>query len=89
MKKGGMCVVHKLAAVLLVVGGLNWGAIGLGGFAGADWNLVRMLLGAWPAVEWVVYILVGVSALAMLGACKCCMTAGMCSKCENGKCDMH
>ena len=86
MKKGGMCPVHKLSALLLVIGGLNWGLVGLGGFAGKDWNVVHMLLGGWPSVEWIVYILVGLSAIAMLGACKCCM---MCKKCEDGKCDMH
>lgn len=49
--------------ILLVVGGLNWLLVGLGGFMGSDWNLVKMLLGSWPMLEWVVYILVGLSAV--------------------------
>ncbi|HVX90417.1 MAG TPA: DUF378 domain-containing protein [Candidatus Paceibacterota bacterium] len=52
-----------IAFILLIVGGLNWGLVGLGGFAGADWNVVHMILGSWPAVEWLVYVLVGLSAL--------------------------
>lgn len=55
--------MHMLAFILAIVGGLNWGLVGVGGFAGADWNLVHMILGAWPMVEWLVYILVGLSAL--------------------------
>ncbi len=54
------CFATKL---LLVIGGLNWGLIGLGGFLGKDLNVVHMLLGTWPTVEWIVYILVGVAAL--------------------------
>lgn len=49
--------VHMIAFILLVVGGLNWGLYALG------YNLVNMLLGSWPMVEKVVYLLVGVSAV--------------------------
>ena len=55
--------LHMVAWILLVVGGLNWLLVGVGGFAGANWNLVNMLLGSWPAVEWLVYVLVGLSAI--------------------------
>lgn len=56
-----------------MVGALNWGLVGLGGFLGSNLNVVNLLLGAWPQVEWLVYVLVGLSAiykLAMHG--KCC-----------------
>jgi len=66
---GKMCGVHKVAWVLLVIGGLNWGLVGIN----ADWNVVHMLLGSWEWVERAVYILVGVSAVMMLGVNKCCM----------------
>lgn len=52
-----------VAWILMIVGGLNWGLIGLGGFMNADWNVVGMLLGSWPQVEWLVYILVGLAAV--------------------------
>ncbi len=58
-----MKALHMIAFLLLAIGGLNWGLIGLGGFANADWNIVHMILGSWPQVEWVVYILVGLSAV--------------------------
>ena len=58
--------INMVAWVLVIVGALNWGLIGLGGFAGANWNVVGMLLGAWPQVEWLVYVLVGASGAWML-----------------------
>lgn len=61
-----MKALHIVAFILLVVGGLNWGLVGLGDFAGSDWNIVHMILGSWPTVEWTVYVLVGVSAVWLL-----------------------
>lgn len=50
--------LHIVACLLVWVGALNWGLVGL-----FDLNLVNMLLGAWPVVEKVVYILVGAAAV--------------------------
>lgn len=50
--------VEQGATLLVIVGALNWGLVGL-----LNVNVVNSLLGAWPAVEKVVYILVGVSGL--------------------------
>ncbi len=58
-----MKILHQIAFVLTVVGALNWGLVGLGGFAGADWNVVHFIFSAWPSLEWIVYVLVGLSAL--------------------------
>jgi hypothetical protein len=58
--------VNTVAWLLVIIGALNWGLVGLGGFAGANWNVVGMLLGAWPQVEWLVYVLVGASGAWML-----------------------
>lgn len=52
-----MKALHMVAFTLLVVGGLNWGLSALG------YNVVNTVLGAWPMLEQVVYILVGVSAV--------------------------
>ena len=56
--------------ILLVVGGLNWGLTALG------WNVVNMILGSWPTVETVVYILVGLAAVYEVAThktnCKLC-----------------
>ncbi|MEZ6255910.1 MAG: DUF378 domain-containing protein [Patescibacteria group bacterium] len=57
--------------LLLVVGGLNWGLVGL-----LDFNLVSLLFGSVPVLEKVVYLLVGVSAvyevLTHPKSCKLC-----------------
>ena len=58
-----MAKLHMISWILLIVGGLNWLLVGLGGFFGASWNLVYMLLGSWPMVEWLVYVLVGAAAV--------------------------
>ena len=67
-----MKVLHKIAFILVVVGALNWGLVGIN----PSWNVVSALLGAWPSVMNVVYILVGVSALVLVAThkrdCKCC-----------------
>ena len=81
MMKGSMCVAHKISAVLLLIGGLNWGLVGV-----FNYNLVDSLFGSWPLVVRIVYILVGVSAVMMLMACKCCMGgSGMCGMKEGEK----
>lgn len=64
----GCCGVHKVAAALVIVGALNWGLVGIFG-----WNLVSELLGTWEWAERTVYILVGLSGLAMLTTCYCKM----------------
>lgn len=61
-----MSSLNMVAWLLVIIGALNWGLIGLGGFADADWNVVNMILGSWPQVEWLVYILVGASGAWML-----------------------
>jgi uncharacterized protein len=71
--------LHMITFILLAVGGLNWLLVGLGAFFGSNWNIVNLLLGSWPVVEWIVYILVGLSAAYELAThkknCKEC-TAG-------------
>ena len=50
--------IDVIAAVLLVVGGLNWGLVGL-----AKFDLVATIFGAGSPLASVVYVLVGLSAL--------------------------
>ena len=57
--------LHSVEFVLVIIGGINWGLMGIGGFIGADWNVIHMILGSWPAVEWIVYVLVGLSAIGL------------------------
>ena len=69
--------LHGISFILVIVGGLNWGLQGLGYFMGSNWNVVNMLLGGWPMVEAIVYVLVGVAAAMKLFGCKC----AKCSSC--------
>ncbi|MBI2144430.1 DUF378 domain-containing protein [Candidatus Woesearchaeota archaeon] len=64
----GMGQLDTVSKWLVLVGGLNWGLVGVGGFAGSDLNVVKLVLGsiAGGAIEKVVYVLVGLSALYML-----------------------
>ena len=58
--------LQPIAAILLIVGALNWGLVGLGSFMSSNWNVVNLLLGSWPSVEWIVYILVGLAGVMAL-----------------------
>lgn len=57
----GLNLLEFVVLVLVIIGGLNWGLVGLFGF-----NLVHMLVGAMPLVEKVVYVVVGLAALYLL-----------------------
>ncbi len=53
-----MYVLRTIAIVLLIIGGLNWGLVGL-----FDFDLVAALFGARTSVTRAVYILVGLAAV--------------------------
>lgn len=50
-----------IALVLVIVGGLNWGLVGL-----LNFDLVQAVLGSIPMLAKAVYILVGLSAVYMV-----------------------
>ena len=58
-------MLHKIARVLVIVGGINWGLVGLGMLMNADWNVIDMVLGQWEPVLGLVYVLVGVATVMM------------------------
>ncbi len=66
-----MKFLHIIAFILVIVGGINWGLTAFG------YNLVALLVGAWPTVEMIVYVLVGLSAIYLLVTHKRC-----CSECS-------
>ncbi|MFL2630550.1 MAG: DUF378 domain-containing protein [Thermodesulfobacteriota bacterium] len=53
-----MRTVDVIAAILLVIGGINWGLVGL-----LNLDLVEFLFSSVPALMNAVYTLVGVSAV--------------------------
>ena len=52
-----MKVINILSLVLVIVGGLNWGLVGL-----LDFDLVAAIFGAGSMLSRLVYIVVGLSA---------------------------
>ena len=55
------CVLCKIVGALAIVGALNWGSIGLTGT-----NFVDNIFG--PGIARILYILVGLSGLALLAS---------------------
>jgi uncharacterized membrane protein YuzA (DUF378 family) len=53
-----MRALNVLILVLLIVGGLNWGLVGL-----FDFNLVSAIFGDMTLLSRIIYVLVGISAL--------------------------
>jgi uncharacterized protein len=60
-KKEQKSVLDWIAFVLVIVGGLNWGLVGLFKF-----DLVNFLLGSIPILMNIVYVLVGIAAIYMI-----------------------
>ncbi len=67
--------LHMATFTLVIVGAVNWGLMGL-----FNLNVVNLILGAWPAVEKLVYILVGLSGVYLAAThmedCKICSKVG-------------
>ena len=53
-----MKVVEIIALILNIIGGINWGLVGL-----FDYNLVDSLFGEGSVIAKVIYVLVGISTL--------------------------
>lgn len=63
--------LHIVSFALAIIGGLNWGLVGLFNF-----NLVEVILGGGSALSRIVYVLVGVASVYLLAThrqdCKTC-----------------
>ncbi|MDD5751901.1 MAG: DUF378 domain-containing protein [Candidatus Peribacteraceae bacterium] len=62
----GKTPLGMVAGALTIIGALNWGLVGVGDFLNRDLNVVTMLLGTWPMVVTIVYVLVGLSGLFVI-----------------------
>ena len=56
-----MRILNTIALILLIVGGLNWGLVGL-----LNFDLVAVIFGEMSVLSRAVYALVGLSALIQL-----------------------
>jgi uncharacterized membrane protein YuzA (DUF378 family) len=54
-------VFDWIAIILVIIGGLNWGLVGL-----FNIDLVKIIFGSIPVLQNLVYILVGIAALYMI-----------------------
>jgi len=53
-----MFALNVIVMILLIIGGLNWGLVGL-----ANFNLVDKIFGGLPVIARIIYILVGLAAI--------------------------
>lgn len=70
-----MNILHIIAWVLLIVGGLNWGLVGA-----FDFNLVDTIFGAGSVLTRIIYILVGLAAIVGIWHCTACKDKNSCCK---------
>ena len=56
-------MLYKIALVLLIVGGLNWGLVGI-----LNFDLVAFIFGAGSLLSRIVYTVVGVAAICSIPA---------------------
>jgi uncharacterized membrane protein YuzA (DUF378 family) len=54
-------VIDWIALVLVIVGGLNWGLVGL-----LNYDLVELIFGSIPILQRIVYIVVGLAAIYLI-----------------------
>lgn len=55
-------ILHTIGKILLLIGGINWGLIGLFQF-----NLIGAIFGEMHAITRIIYVLVGLAALYKIG----------------------
>ena len=58
--------IELITMALVTIGAINWGLVGIAGFTGGNLNLVNLLFGSVPAIEYSVYLLVGLAGLSVL-----------------------
>ena len=56
-----MSVFYKICLALIIIGGLNWGLVGL-----FDFNLVNWICGGYNWFSRIIYILVGAGAVCAI-----------------------
>ncbi len=65
------CTLSLIGKILLIIGGVNWGLVGVGILLDSNWNVINLILGSIPTLEGIVYLLVGIAAVMNIFGCKC------------------
>jgi uncharacterized membrane protein YuzA (DUF378 family) len=60
-RTNSLTAIDWIAMILTIIGAINWGLVGLFRF-----NLVHAIFGGVPALESIIYILVGLSGLWLI-----------------------
>ncbi len=66
---------RNLALILTIIGGVNWGLVGA-----FDFDLVSFLFGPLTPLSRIVYLLIGISALAMIFVPTCSLKESLSHK---------
>jgi uncharacterized membrane protein YuzA (DUF378 family) len=56
----------KICWILVIIGGLNWGLVGLGMLIGTNLNVVNLIFGGMPVLEAIIYLVVGLATICKL-----------------------
>lgn len=72
-----MNAIRTISYWLIVIGGVNWGLVGLGSFFGSNWDVVSLALGSVPYLAQIVFVVVGVAAIVSVvsGGCRKCIVS--------------
>jgi|GEM_PF-2557764 len=81
-KCGSKCLGSMIMWTLLIVGGLNWGLVGI-----FNLDLVAAIFGDMSVVTRIVYTLVAVAAIGTLAGGCCCKKCKKGGCCKDGSCD--
>jgi uncharacterized membrane protein YuzA (DUF378 family) len=82
------CATSMFFKILVIIGGINWGLVGVGMLlaSGSDWNIIHLILGGASVVEAILYVLVGLASVMMIFGCKCSKCKGnTCFSCATGE----
>lgn len=78
----GGYVGNKIVEILLIIGGLNWGLVGVGMLMSINLNVINLLLGGMSVLEAVIYVLVGLAAILKIFCCRCEKCKEACANCR-------
>lgn len=61
-----MKALHGISYVLVIIGGLDWGLAGIGGWIGGNWNVINLIFGSVSWLENLIYVLIGIAAIIII-----------------------
>lgn len=61
-----MNTLFSATFIITCLGALNWGLIGIGGFTGKNMNVVSFISRGNSTIEYVVYLIIGLSAVTYI-----------------------